>query len=326
MADGCNEKECTVGTTGICLLNNDPKTCPQRVATDIVFDPDVQSDIEGVEKTNQHPTFSASLGLSISDASKLMAERYCHLIGVLGLPDAGKTAMLVCIYLLLASGKLPGYAFRNSGSLIALEDISRGARHWKASDPPGSLTQHTEAKDERAAGFLHFRLLCGDSELVDFLFPDLPGEWTTDLIDLNRSDRWDFLRSADAIWIMVDGLELMNRERRKFALHRAILLLQRVRALFVVGLPPVRLVVSRRDKGEIPPQNYQSLVAEAAELGIPLAVSQIASFSEDNGIEPGTGISELLATVFPVEVPRTSFWPDVGDVGDTRQMLRYRNR
>ena len=127
--------------------------------------------------------------------------------GELGRREDGKTAMLVCIYLLLAAGKLPGYAFRNSDSLIALEEISRGARRWKAGDAPGSLTQHTEARDERAAGFLHFRLSRGDDELADFLFPDLPGEWTTALIDHNRSDRLDFLRSADAIWIMLDGVD-----------------------------------------------------------------------------------------------------------------------
>ena len=326
MADGCNEKECTVGTTGICLLNKDPKNCPQRVATDIAADPDAQSDLAGLATPSQNPTFPASLALSVADAGTLMAGRYCRLIGILGPPDAGKTAMLVCIYLLLASGKLPGYAFRNSDSLIALEEISRGARRWKAGDAPGSLTQHTEARDERAAGFLHFRLSRNGGELADFLFPDLPGEWTTALIDHNRSDRLDFLRSADAIWIMLDGLELTTRDKRQTALHRMGLLLQRVHALFADALPPVRLVVSRRDKGELPPEVYQPLVAEAIKLGIPLAVSQIASFSENNEIEPGSGIPELLATVFGAEAPRTPIWPDADDSGDARQMLRYRKR
>jgi hypothetical protein len=326
MAEGCHEKDCTVGTTGICLLNNDPKTCPQRVATDIVADPDAQSDLAGLTKPAQNPTFPASLALSIADAGKLMAGRYCQLIGILGPPDAGKTAMLVCIYLLVAAGKLPGYAFRNSDSLIALEEISRGARRWKAGDPPGSLTQHTEAKDERAAGFLHFRLVRGDDEQADFLFPDLPGEWTTALIDHNRSDRLDFLRTTDAIWIMLDGLELTTRAKRQTALHRIGLLLQRVHALFADSLPPVRLVLSRRDKGELPAETYQPLITEAAKLGIPLTVSQIASFSEDDGIEPGAGIPELLATVFAADAQPIPLWPDAGDAGDARQMLRYRKR
>lgn len=327
MADGCKEKDCTVAQTGICLLNNDPKSCPQRIASEITTGVDVAAELGALAKPAQNPTFPATLALSLADASTLMAGQYCRLIGILGPPDAGKTALLVCVYLLLAGGKLAGFEFRNSGSLMALEEISRGARRWKAGDPPGTLTQHTEAKDERAAGFLHFRLAQReDGEVVDILFPDLPGEWSTSLIDRNRSDRLDFLRSADAIWIMLDGLELTERSKRQTALHRTGLLLQRVRALFVDGVPPVHLVISRRDKGELAPQNYHTLVEEAARLGIVLSVSQIASFSEDDAVAPGAGIPELLTTVSDTIARNVETWPAAGEADSRRQMLRFRKR
>src|SRR3546814_773327 len=178
-----------------------------------------------------------------------MTNQYCRLVGILGAPDAGKTAVLVCLYLLLASQKLAGYEFRNSGTLLAFEEISRGARRWKQGDSPGEMTQHTEARDERAAGFLHFRLVRTETnDVADILFPDLPGEWSTSLIDLNRSDRLDFLRSADVIWIMIDGVELAERTTRQTALHRTGLLLQRIRTMLGPNLRPIRLVISRRDK------------------------------------------------------------------------------
>jgi hypothetical protein len=327
MADRCKEKDCTVAQTGICLLNNDPKTCPQRIASETTTGLDVAAALSDLAKPAQNPTFPNTLALSLTDASTLMAGRYCRLVGILGSPDAGKTALLVCIYLLLASGKLAGFEFRNSNSLMALEEISRGARRWKAGDPPGALTQHTQAKGEREAGFLHFRLARREGgEVIDILFPDLPGEWSTSLIDLNRSDRLDFLRSADAIWVMLDGLELTERGKRQTALHRVALLLQRARALFVDAVPPVRLVISRRDKGELAPDNYRTLVEEAAELGIVLSVSQIASFSEDDEVAPGAGISELLTTVFGTIAQNVETWPATGNATDARQMLRFRKR
>jgi len=327
MANGCKEKDCTVAQTGICLLNKDPKSCPQRIANEIATGVDVATELGDLAKPAQNPTFPAALALSLADASTLMAGRYCRLIGILGPPDAGKTALLVCVYLLLARGKLAGFEFRNSGSLMALEEISRGARRWKVGDPPGALTQHTQAKGEREAGFLHFRLAQREGgEVVDILFPDLPGEWSTSLIDLNRSDRLDFLRSADAIWVMLDGLELTERSKRQTALHRAGLLLQRVRALFVDAVPPVRLVISRRDKGELAPQSYQTLVEEAERLGIVLSVSQIASFSEDDAVAPGAGIPELLTTVSDTVARNVETWPAAGEAGNDRQMLRFRKR
>jgi hypothetical protein len=125
---------------------------------------------------------------------------------------------------------------------------------------------------------------------------------------------------------MLDGLELTERSKRQTALHRAVLLLQRVRALFVRPIPPVRLVISRRDKGELVPQNYQTLVEEAASLGIVLSVSQIASFSEVDAVAPGAGIPELLSTVSDTIAQNFETWPAVDAASDSRQMLRFRRR
>src|SRR3546814_8878527 len=94
----------SVAQTGICLLNNDPKSCPQRIEEEIA--PDISSEIGDLSPPAENPTFPPSLALSLSDTSALMTNQYCRLVGILGAPDAGKTAVLVCLYLLLASQKL----------------------------------------------------------------------------------------------------------------------------------------------------------------------------------------------------------------------------
>ena len=59
-----------------------------------------------------------------------MAQRYVRLVAILGEPAAGKTACLVSLYLLLARGRLEGFAFADSTTLRGFEEISRGARRW----------------------------------------------------------------------------------------------------------------------------------------------------------------------------------------------------
>ncbi|MEH2469277.1 hypothetical protein V1281_001472 [Nitrobacteraceae bacterium AZCC 2161] len=92
-----------------------------------------------------------------------MAERYCTLIGILGDPDSGKTAALVSLYLIASYTQHEGFGFADCRSLMAFNDISQRARHWNEGAPPDQMTVHTEAPDERTAGFLHLRLLCETS-------------------------------------------------------------------------------------------------------------------------------------------------------------------
>src|SRR5260221_5483273 len=69
-----------------------------------------------------YTTLFRSLGLD--EASKLMADRYAHMIGILGTPDAGKTAALVSLYLLLAKAKLKDFTFRSEEHTSELQSHS----------------------------------------------------------------------------------------------------------------------------------------------------------------------------------------------------------
>lgn len=318
----CTQQNCTVGETGTCLLENDPKTCPKRIAA-LSIDPQIAPQLS---EPQQRPRFPLSLTLTPERTRELMGDRYCWIVGILGAPDAGKTAVLVSSYLLISRARLAGFEFADSRSLRALDEISQAARRWNEGNIPDQLTVHTELSDDRTAGFLHLRLRsAGSTEPIDVLLPDLPGEWSTALVDTSRADRLQFLKAADVVWLMVDGVQLSAPATRQLALHRTKLLMQRLAAL-VAPPPPVILVVTRRDRRSGLDQAIAtSLNAEADELGLSIEIAEIASFADDGEVAPGTGIAELIAASISTNVVSTQeFWPTGrGATNDGRAIMRY---
>ena len=328
MLNTCRQENCTFVETGACLLNNDPATCPHR---DEIHE-SISSEIAGASipplmEPERYPQFPRSLPLTPSQVREVMGGRYFRLIGIVGVPNAGKTASLVSLYLLLSTGKLEGFSFANSRTLMAFEEISQGARRWNEGQFPEQLTAHTELEDERIAGFLHLRLIpTGRNETVDLLLPDLPGEWTTALIDNNRTDRFEFLKRADVVWLMVNGGQLLESTTRQFVLHRTRLLIQRLGELLEPA-SRVILVVTRRDQGKPSQKILDSLREEVRARGLNPEVVLIASFSDADTVAPGCGIAELIATTATPICKMPAFWPEYDNTpGDTRAMIRFGRR
>ncbi len=232
------------------------------------------------------------------------------MVGILGLPDSGKTACLVSAYLLLANGKFDGYDYVDSASLMAFEQISRGSRHWSKGDEPGQLTAHTEMADDRQAGFLHFRLRRReDGKFFDMLMPDLPGEWSKALIEKSDSDRFAFLGSASVIWLMVDGRAFADPTKKMYATHRAEMLIERLSMILPTPRPRVILVPSWRDIGEFPADAYQSICETGRGHAMEIALAPIASFSFGD-VVPGSGIASLIDMTLNHNRCVPDFWPD----------------
>lgn len=290
MASECTRTDCTVADTGTCLLNNDPSFCPHRLA---VEGSDAGGDTE-VERTNKS-TIPSSRACTLGDAKKLMRERYVHLVAILGEPDAGKTGCLVSLYLSVAHAKLDGFSFADSRTLMGFEEISQGARRWNGGRAPEQFTEHTALEDERTAGFLHMKMNRNQhGKPVDLLCSDLPGEWTTDLIERNRTDRLQFVNRADAIWLVIDGRETVDPEKRQVCLHRSKMVLRRLGTFLVPGRRLI-LVVTRRDV--VVPSNsvVREICDEGRNCGFETECVSVASFAQDDAKVPaGTGIARLI--------------------------------
>jgi len=264
--------------------------------------------------------------LSPEDLARYTNKRYHHLIGILGAPNAGKTAILVSLYLLLANNRLKGYEIADSYSMMAFDEISRGARRWNEGNLPEELTSHTELPDERTPGFLHLRIRrCVDGHLFDLILPDLPGEWSDTFIDHNRADRLAFLKGADCIWVTIDGSELAQSKMRQQVLHRTHLLFQRLSKL-VAPVPPVFVIISHHDLGDPEARSIASLESEAKRYGISVKTVNVASFSEKDDVPPGSGIEELvtLCLAGTSSVDERAFWPTQPAQNPTRFALRFR--
>ena len=305
MNAGCGREDCTVAETGVCLLNNDPMECPERLLETEQGDGPTGVERDWVE-------FPGSGTLALTQVRELMGQRCVRLVGILGEPNSGKTACLVSLYLLLARNRLDKFRFADSRTLMGFEQISQGARRWNAGAMPEELTSHTELRDERTAGFLHARLASPESsDTFDLLLPDLPGEWTGSLVERNRNDRLRFLARADVLWIVVSGEDLRAVETRQVCIHRTSLLIDRLGA-FLEDRPPMVLVVTRADQGMPDQGAVVALREKGVEQGFDTDVVSIASFSENDNVEPGSGISELVRKSTGSASENYELWPHLG--------------
>ena len=119
MTSGCAQPDCTVAETGTCLLNNEPSTCPQRIAAQ-------EAEAASASLSVGEARFPTSRAYALDDAKGLMAERYVHVVGILGESNAGKTGCLVSLYLAVTHRQLGGFGFADSRTLMGFEEVSEG--------------------------------------------------------------------------------------------------------------------------------------------------------------------------------------------------------
>jgi hypothetical protein len=271
----------------------------------------------------EKPKLPRSGTLGLADADELMRNRQVNLIGIVGFPNAGKTACLASLYLLLAHRLLHGFSFLGSKTLMAFEEISRGVRRWNAGNPPTQMTSHTNLADDRLAGFLHLRLKReSDGGRFDLLFPDLPGEWTRSLQAMGEAKRFEFLRAADVIWLMANGGEFLDEKLRAGALYRVTILIERLAAIFPASPPRIIFVATWHDLGAFPEDAYSKMEECGKKHGFNIEFFPIASFS-DGDTKPGYGLSELIESSVATSVKRVPFWPNLQSERPKRSFLSF---
>lgn len=337
MSAACNFSGCAVGETGVCALEHDPATCEHRVGNAATATPSgsaVEADPAALSAIGAPvlgpPTgtssFPSSQTLGPDAISKMMASRYVTVIGILGDPESGKTACLASLYLMVSNAELNGWKFADSKTLMAFEDIARGAREWNAGNPPDQMTVHTELSDDRRPGFLHIRLVReADGRCVDLALPDLPGEWTTELVGTSRADRFEFLKAAEAIWVVLDGCALENMERRQGLISRVGQLAGRLGTMLGGELPKLVLVITHRDSGEPSAAVTARLKTELAKRDLEAIVVPVAPFSDDDDqVKAGFGLDQLIEVSITSGRSSVDFWSPAAPLEGARSYISFR--
>lgn len=296
----CSKQDCTIAATGKCVELNQPSECPNATASTGAANHETPSALGPASAR----TFPPVNELGINDARVVTLGRYVHLIAVLGATDAGKTCMLNSLYLLAShAGLAPRFRFAGSLTLAGFELRARRLRKWTNGRLPESLTEHTSHSDERNPGLLHLAL--SDEKLggsrVELLLTDLPGEWTTKLVEKARTaDRFMFLQRADGLVIAVDGLKLHDSSQKHIELRNLEHLIDRLaNAVDMDRRIPIFFVACRVDAIgiEIPP-GLQDIVELARGNGFVAQAAVVVSFSANPDQVPnGYGIQSLVESI-----------------------------
>lgn len=341
MSGSCKLEGCTVEQTGACALERDPTTCDNRIANEpaeleasddrsesgLTTQPGDQMGAPVLNQPAHAAAFPSSKALGLEDLNVLMGSRYVNVVGILGDPESGKTACLASLYLLVSHAKLDGWTFADSKSLSAFEDIARGARDWNDGKAPEQMTLHTQLSDDHAPGFLHLRLVrLSDGRRIDFALPDVPGEWTQALVNSARSDRLEFLKSAETIWIVLDGRTLADIERRQGLIVRVGQLAARLHTMLNGHFPRLIIVVTHHDLHVLNADVANRLQRELARRGARAKIVSVAPFSEkQDNVPAGFGLAELVNSTVEDSGERPTFWHSTEPAEGKRAYLNFRS-
>ena len=338
MTEGnCENADCTVATTGRCLLSHaNLADCPHFRFDEAseVSAPEIEAlpiaDISTAEASGRR--FHSGTELGVADALEIMRARYGHVIGVLGSIDAGKTCFLSSLYLMASGGTLPPpYQFAGSLTLQAFEDRARGLREWKHGQLPNQLADHTTLSDPRQPSLLHLALRETNSgrRRVDLLLTDLPGEWIDNLVlHASYAESFRFLQRADGIILVVDGTVLISDTERHAEVQRMRYFLDRLaHDVNVSRSTPFVILISKSDEISMQlPAAACELEAYVKGLGFPATRISAASFSRTpDQVKSGTGVFRAIETLLShsASIADMSSTVEYEDP-DTRAFRRFR--
>ena len=322
----CEEPGCMVGATGICTLTGRTEPC-ERASRDLegeisrqiasADDRAVGPETTRIEVRSPEGQLHPGTELGLDDVAAMMATGDTRLLGILGAYDAGKTLLLVSLYLMCVCGQVGdrGYAFAGSLTLPGFEDRARASRRWRPGAIPDEMTNHTVLADDRGAGFLHLDLRhVRTRRLARLLLSDLPGEWSTSLINHARhAGRLAFLRRADVILLVVEADKLSDGATRHQEVERWKMLIDRVATMVPPIGRPFGVVATKGDRvGMTPPPALSELVAHAGSLGFASMGFTVCSLSEVDTIGSGTGVLDVFSWAAE-PLPPVILQPDVGE-------------
>ena len=191
----CQLNDCFFPSTSCSAGHMDAAQCPNYRS---------QPDQEASEVSPEDERFPwTGRPFGLKDLRFVSAVRRPHVIGMVGLEDAGKTTLLGMLFLMLYRGHrvMGRSSFAGSYTLQGWENIARYLQLTPSG--PIQFPPHT-AQSGRIPGLLHLRLSMDDGSGQDYILADAPGEWFSHWTDNANADN-----AAGARWIAANADKIM---------------------------------------------------------------------------------------------------------------------
>lgn len=314
---GCRVEGCTFVDTQVCSRTGQSEPCENAIYKSDEDEDTQDGDDASDEPSADENTASEPLGAQRAEADPsellglhvgqelgeeeldglLNGALYGRVVGVLGDTAAGKTSLLISIYMMLAAGELEeiGLSFAGSLTLPGFETRCKHTRVWAKGQAPQAMTARTLVGSPRGAGFLHLDLAHRSGSHSRLLMSDLPGEWTREFIQNARfGSRLSFASRCDAILLVIDGAQLTGGDRWA-VIEDQKLLIDRLAALLGQARPPLAIVATRRDViGAATPAALTTVINHANGRGFEASPFVVCTFSSDAAIHSGEGMKDVI--------------------------------
>lgn len=214
-----------------------------------------------------------------------------YVIGLIGLPDAGKTSFLITLYDCLRHEPLGQRDFAGSYTLRGWEVLHQHLK-WRQGLPPTYPPRTSGAR--REPGLLHLALREQEDLPTDVLLADTPGEWFKRFSrDVEHSGAQTTLELADGFLFVINPVSL-NDAHRHASKQRLTSLIRRLHE--TVPHKPLVLVLSHADQTFQSTPQYQE-VLELIQTLYPghATFRTIAAFEKRQTTHAGQNVLEAVA-------------------------------
>jgi hypothetical protein len=330
------------------LGHPNPADCPNATLTDVVVAEASDIRHESTGETNRDPNAAATVetaadmpefappsgvalgagtALTVEQASALAGKAGARLVWPVGPVESGKTTLIVGLYERYLQGPWADTSFAWSETLLDLEMLAFPSRLRSGADLP--TTWRTRLRNAERQ-ILHLRLSCPDSERVDLLFGNSPGENFNHVRDGDDPRReFPLLPDADYLLVCLDGEKVASPgtydiaigETRQFLgtlAQAAMLRASCVGALVLTKLDKVKSVDGGTERSV---RAMDALAEDMERLGV-ATTSVVTSARHPAGTVEEDGMPELLRLIIG---PPTEHTPALNLEGpvSTRSMDRF---
>lgn len=182
--------------------------------------------------------------LSLDEANAIRATGFTRLIMLAGLPNVGKTSLLISPYVQALVGPVGGLSFSGSKTIIGFEKRCHLSRVKCAGQMP-DIERTLPSPDPR---FLHISFRNTHNKRVNLLLPDVSGEVFEMAADSDSAaSNLEIMKEADYLGFLLDASELSTPNQRYAAIDKYRNVLEVSRKMGYVNTKQVSVLITKAD-------------------------------------------------------------------------------